>query len=191
MAFATQAPTIPAGTYVTDPAHTTFGFAVKHLGIATVRGRFGDFDGRLEIGEDLSSARVSGTVRTASIDTGEPQRDEHLRSADFFDAEAHPELTFESTSVRAVDEENYEIVGNLAMHGVTNPLTLNAEFLGTEVDPYGNDRAAFEITGKLERSKWGMRFNAALGSGNVVVSDTVKIAIDVSAIRQAADDRSA
>ena len=182
----TATATIPAGTYVTDPIHTSFGFAVKHLGIATVRGRFTDFDGRLELGEDPASAHFSGTARTASVNTGEPQRDEHLRSADFFDADANPELRFESTSVRALDEENYEIEGNLTMHGITRPLTLNAELLGSEVDPYGNDRVAFEITGKLLRSEWEMKFNAALGSGNMMVSDAVKLAIDVSAIRQAA-----
>jgi polyisoprenoid-binding protein YceI len=176
--------TIPAGTYATDPAHTSFGFSVKHLGIATVRGKFDEFEGTLEIGEDLSTARVAGTAKTASIDTGEPQRDEHLRSADFFDAAAYPELRFESTSVSAIDDENYEIAGNLTMHGVTAPVTLRAEYLGAEVDPYGNDRVAFEITGKLERSQWGMKFNAALGSGNLMVSDTVKLAIDVSAIKQ-------
>jgi len=183
--MATATTTIPAGTYVTDHAHTSFGFSVKHLGIATVRGKFTEFDGTLEIGEDLATAKVTGTAKTASIDTGEPQRDEHLRSADFFDAQANPELRFESTSVRALDDENYAIEGNLTMHAITKPITLNAEFLGGEVDPYGNDRIAFEITGKLERSQWEMKFNAALGSGNMMVSDTVKIAIDVSAIRQA------
>jgi polyisoprenoid-binding protein YceI len=184
--MATATTTIAAGTYATDPAHTSFGFSVKHLGIATVRGKFNEFEGTLEIGEDLAGARVSGLVKTASIDTGEPQRDEHLRSADFFDAAANPELRYESTSVRQLDEENFEIEGNLTMHGVTAPLTLNAEYLGSEVDPYGNDRVAFEITGKLERSRWGMKFNAALGSGNLMVSDTVKLAIDVSAIKQTA-----
>jgi polyisoprenoid-binding protein YceI len=182
--MATATTTIPTGTYATDPAHTSFGFSVKHLGIATVRGKFNEFEGTLEIGEDLASARVFGTAKTASIDTGEPQRDEHLRSGDFFDAAANPELRYESTSVRQLDADNFEIEGNLTMHGVTAPLTLNAEFLGGEVDPYGNDRVAFEITGKLERSQWGMKFNAALGSGNLMVSDTVKLAIDVSAIKQ-------
>src|ERR1700690_3687586 len=162
MAAATS--TIPAGTYVTDPAHTSFGFSVKHLGIATVRGKFNDFEGTLVIGDDPSSAKVSGVAKTASIDTGEPQRDDHLRSADFFDAGANPELRFEPTSGRRLDEENFAVVGNLTMHGVTAPLTLNAEFQGAEVDPYGNERVAFEITGKLERSEWGMKFNAALGS---------------------------
>jgi polyisoprenoid-binding protein YceI len=186
MAAATVPTQIPAGTYVTDPAHTSFGFAVKHLGIATVRGRFSEFEGRLEVGEDLASARISGTARAASVDTGEPQRDEHLRSADFFDAATYPELRFESTAVRRIDEENLEIDGELTMHGVTKPVKLNGEFQGTETDPYGNDRVAFEITGKIDRSEWDMRFNAALGSGNLMVSDTVKLTIDVSAIRQAA-----
>src|ERR1700689_1177405 len=186
MASDTVTTQIPAGTYVTDPAHTSFGFAVKHLGIATVRGRFTQFEGRLEIGDDLASARITGTPSAPSVDTGEPQRDDHLRSADFFDAATYPELRFESTAVRRIDEENLEINGELTMHGVTKPITLNAEFQGTETDPYGNDRVAFEITGKLDRSEWDMRFNAALGSGNLMVSDTVKLAIDVSAIRQAA-----
>ena len=185
MSVATQAPTIPAGTYVTDPAHTTFGFAVKHLGIATVRGRFAQFEGTLELGDDLATARVTGTAQAASIDTGEPQRDEHLRSGDFFDAETYPELRFESSAIRASGEDRFEIDGQLTLHGVTRPLTLEAEFLGTETDPWGNQRAAFEITGKLNRSDWGMKFNAALGSGNFVVSDGVRLAIDVSAIRQA------
>jgi polyisoprenoid-binding protein YceI len=177
---------IPTGTWLTDTVHSTIGFSVKHLGIATVRGKFAEFEGRLEVGDDLSSARVSGLAKTASIDTGEPQRDAHLRSPDFFDAETNPELRFESSSVEAVDDETFTIVGDLTMHGETHPVTLNAELLGAETDPYGNERVALEITGQLSRGDWGMKFNQALGSGNLMVSDTVKLAIDVSAIKQAA-----
>jgi polyisoprenoid-binding protein YceI len=153
-------------------------------GLAPVKGVFREVTGN---GTVSASGDVTGTITVAarSVDTKNKKRDEHLRSADFFDAQANPELRFESTSVRALDDDNFAIEGNLTMHGITRPLTLNAEFLGGEVDPYGNDRVAFEITGKLERSDWEMRFNAALGSGNLMVSDTVKIAIDVSAIRQA------
>jgi polyisoprenoid-binding protein YceI len=176
---------IATGTWTADPAHSTIGFSVRHLGIATVRGSFGEFEGTLEIGDDLSSAKVSGSAKTASINTAEPQRDTHLRSADFFDAENHPELTFESTAVSAIDDDTFEIVGDLTMHGVTHPITLNAELQGAETDPYGNDRVGLEITGQLSRSDWEMKFNAALGSGNLMVSDTVKLAIDVSAIKQA------
>jgi polyisoprenoid-binding protein YceI len=176
---------IPTGTWVTDTAHSTIGFSVKHLGIATVRGTFGEFEGTLEIGEDLASAQVSGSARTASIDTAEPQRDAHLRSPDFFDAETYPELRFESSSVEALDDETFAIEGDLTMHGETHPITLKAELLGAETDPYGNERVALEITGQLSRGDWGMKFNQALGSGNLMVSDTVKLAIDVSAVKQA------
>ena len=176
---------IPTGTWLTDTVHSTIGFSVKHLGIATVRGKFDEFEGRLEIGEDLASAKVSGSATAASIDTAESQRDAHLRSPDFFDAETHPELRFESSSVEALDDENFTIAGELTMHGETHPVTLNAELLGAETDPYGNERVALEITGQLSRGDWGMKFNQALGSGNLMVSDTVKLAIDVSAIKQA------
>ena len=176
---------VPTGTWTADTAHSTIGFSVKHLGIATVRGSFGEFEGTLEIGDDLSSAKVKGSAKVDSIDTSEPQRDAHLKSADFFDAENHPELTFESTSVREIDGETFEITGDLTMHGVTKPITLKAEVQGTETDPWGNERVGLEITGKLERSDWNMKFNQALGSGNLMVSDTVKLALDISAVKQA------
>ncbi|MGA2007884.1 MAG: YceI family protein [Solirubrobacteraceae bacterium] len=176
---------IPAGTWTADPAHSTLGFSVKHLGIATVRGSFGEFEGKLELGDDLAAAKISGSAKAASVNTAEPQRDAHLKSADFFDAETHPELTFESTAITTTDDESFEIVGDLTMHGETHPITLKAELQGAETDPWGNDRVGLEITGQLKRSDWGMKFNQALGSGNLVVSDTVKIALDVSAIKQA------
>ena len=176
---------VPTGTWTADTAHSTIGFSVKHLGIATVRGSFGEFEGTLEIGDDLSSAKVKGSAKVDSIDTSEPQRDAHLKSADFFDAENHPELTFESTSVREIDGETFEITGDLTMHGVTKPVTLKAEVQGTETDPWGNERVGLEVTGKLDRSDWDMKFNQALGSGNLLVSDTVKLALDISAIKKA------
>lgn len=177
---------IPTGTWTADKAHSTIGFSVKHLGIATVRGSFGDFEGTLEIGDDLSTARVSGSAKVASITTAEPQRDAHLRSADFFDEENHPELTFASTSVTASGDDTFTIQGDLTMHGETHPITLKAELQGSETDPWGNERVALEITGQLNRGEWGMKFNQALGSGNLVVSDKVKLAIDISAVKQAA-----
>ena len=176
---------VPTGTWAADTAHSSIGFSVKHLGIATVRGSFGEFEGTLEVGDDLASAKVKGSAKVDSIDTSEPQRDAHLKSADFFDAENHPELTFESTSVREIDGETFEITGDLTMHGVTKPITLKAEVQGTETDPWGNERVGLEITGKLERSDWNMKFNQALGSGNLMVSDTVKLALDISAVTQA------
>lgn len=183
---ATEQRTIaPAGTWKVDPVHSRFGFAVKHMGVATVRGHFEDFDGTLEIGEDLASARVHGTVRAASVQTGAEQRDDHLRSADFFDAENFPELRFESTSIEAINEETYRIVGELTIHGVTREIELEAEVGGVEVGPNGEDRIGLEATGKLSRKDFEMRFNAALGSGNAVVADRVKLILDISAIREA------
>jgi polyisoprenoid-binding protein YceI len=185
MSATATAPVIPTGTWTVDPAHSKVGFAVKHMGIATVRGEFTEFEGTLEIADDLSSAKAHGTVKAASVDTNEPQRDAHLRSADFFDADTYPELAFESTAIEAIDDETFRITGNLTLHGVTNEIVLTAEINGTDVDPYGNEKVGLEITGQLSRGEYGMKFNQALGSGNMLVADKVKLALDISAARQA------
>ena len=176
---------VPAGTWTVDPAHSSVGFSVKHLGIANVRGKFEDFEGTLEIGEGDTSARAYGTVQGVSVSTGDAGRDEHLRSADFFGVEANPELRFESTSIEPVDDETFEIVGDLSMNGVTKPVKLTAEVQGEETDPWGNERVALEVTGQLNRGDWNMTFNQALGSGNLLVGEKVKLALDISAIKQA------
>ena len=176
---------VPTGTWKIDPAHSKVGFAVKHMGIATVRGEFKQFEGTLEIGDDLSTAKAYGTVKVQSVDTNEPQRDEHLRSPDFFDGAQYPELTFEATRIEALDEESFRITGNLSVHGVTNEVVLHADVQGTDVDPWGNDRVGLEVTGQLSRGDYGMKFNQALGSGNMLVSDKVKLALDISAVKQA------
>jgi polyisoprenoid-binding protein YceI len=175
---------IPIGTWTVDATHSTVGFAVKHMGIANVRGRFTEFDGTLEVGEDLASSSATGIVRVASITTEEPQRDEHLRSADFFNVEEFPEIQFESTLVEAIDDESTSVVGNLTMHGVTNEVKLKAVVQGTDVDPAGNERAGVEVIGVLNRSDFDMKFNQALGSGNVLVGDKVNISLDISAVKQ-------
>jgi polyisoprenoid-binding protein YceI len=177
---------IPTGTWTVDPAHSKVGFGVKHMGIATVRGEFTEFEGTLEIGDELSSAKVYGTVKAQSVDTNEPQRDEHLRSPDFFDAAQFPELRFESTSIEALDDEEFRITGQLTIHGITNEIVLHAEVQGTDVDPWGNERVGLEVTGQLSRGDYGMKFNQALGSGNVLVGDKVKLALDISAVKQSA-----
>lgn len=176
---------IPAGTWNVDTAHSKVGFAVKHMGIATVRGEFTEFDGSLEIGEDLTASKIRGSVKTASVDTNESQRDDHLRSADFFDAEAHPELTFESTSIEADGDDEYRIVGELTIHGVTKEIELEAEINGFDTDPHGNEKVGLEVTGKLSRADYDMTFNQALGSGNMLVGDKVKLILDISAAKQA------
>jgi polyisoprenoid-binding protein YceI len=177
---------IPTGTWTVDPAHSQVGFAVKHMGIATVRGEFTQFEGTLEIAEDLSSAKAYGTVNAASVDTNEPQRDDHLRSPDFFDVAQFPELRFESTSIEALDDEEFRITGKLTIHGVTNDIVLHADLQGTDIDPWGNERVGLEVTGQLSRGDYGMKFNQALGSGNMLVADKVKLALDISAVKQSA-----
>jgi polyisoprenoid-binding protein YceI len=176
---------VPTGTWSVDPAHSRVGFAVKHMGIATVRGEFKEFEGTLEIGENLSTANAYGTAKVQSVDTNEPQRDQHLRSADFFDAQQYPELSFESTRIEALDDEAFRITGKLTLHGVTNEVVLHADVQGTDVDPWGNERVGLEIIGQLSRGDYGMKFNQALGSGNMLVADKVKLALDISAVKQA------
>jgi polyisoprenoid-binding protein YceI len=176
---------IPTGTWSVDPAHSKVAFAVKHMGIATVRGEFKEFEGTLEIGDEISSAKAYGAVKVQSVDTNEPQRDEHLRSPDFFDTAQYPELSFESTEIEQLDDEEFRITGNLTLHGVTAAVVLHAEVQGTDVDPWGNERVGLEITGQLSRGDYGMKFNQALGSGNMLVADKVKLALDISAVRQA------
>jgi polyisoprenoid-binding protein YceI len=175
---------IPTGTWTIDPAHSAVGFSVKHLGIATVRGRFEEFEGALEIGDDLTQARAYGTAQVSSINTDESARDEHLRSADFFGAESNPELRFESTAIRPLDEDTFEIEGDLTMNGVTNRVTLTADFQGTETDPWGNERVGIEVMGQVKRGDWNMTFNQALGSGNLLVGEKVTLALDISAVKQ-------
>jgi polyisoprenoid-binding protein YceI len=183
MAATTTSTIVPTGTWTVDPAHSRVEFAVKHMGIATVRGNFGTFEGTLVIGAD--GAVASGSADVSSINTGEPDRDTHLKSADFFDAETNPRITFSSTSITAVDEETFKIVGDLTMHGITREVTLHADVQGTDIDPWGNERVGLEISGQLSRGDWDMKFNQALGSGNMLVSDKVKLALDISAIKQA------
>jgi polyisoprenoid-binding protein YceI len=180
----TKATLVPAGTWAVDPVHSTVGFSVKHLGIATVRGKFDEFQGTLEIGENDDSARAYGTVQGVSVNTNDAGRDEHLRSADFFGVEQNPELRFESTEIVQVDEDSFDISGNLTMNGVTNPVTLKAEVQGTETDPWGNERVALEVRGQLNRGDWNMTFNQALGSGNLLVGEKVRLELDISAIKQ-------
>jgi polyisoprenoid-binding protein YceI len=182
--MSTTTPIIPTGTWTIDPAHSKVGFAAKHMGIATVRGEFTEFEGALEVGEDLSSSKASGTVKVQSVDTNEPQRDEHLRSPDFFDVAQFPELRFESTKIEALDDEEFRITGNLTIHGITNEIVLHAEAQGTDTDPWGNERVGLEVTGQLARGDFGMKFNQALGSGNMLVSDKIKLALDISAVKQ-------
>jgi polyisoprenoid-binding protein YceI len=178
---ATAAISLPTGTWKVDPVHSSVEFQVKHLGIATVKGQFTEFEGTLEVGED--GARATGSVEVASVNTREPQRDAHLRSADFFDVEQFSQITFQSTEITPLDDDEFKVIGELSIHGVTREVTLYATLEGTETDPQGNPRVGLSANAQINRSDYEMKFNAALGSGNVVVSDKVKILLDVSAVK--------
>jgi polyisoprenoid-binding protein YceI len=180
----TVATALPTGTWNVDPVHSSVEFHVKHLGIATVKGKFKEFQGTLEVA-DGGAANAYGTVQVASVDTGEPQRDAHLRSADFFDADNLPEIAFRSTSIVPTGDDEFDIAGDFTIHGVTRPITLAATLEGTETDPQGNARVGVSATAQINRSDYDMKFNMALGSGNVVVSDKVKILLEISAVKAA------
>jgi polyisoprenoid-binding protein YceI len=175
---------IPTGTWKVDRAQSRVGFAVKHMGIATVRGEFREFDGALEIGEDLADTRAHGRIVAASVDTRQAQRDEHLRSTDFLSAESHPELTFRSKAIEPVDDGTFRVVGDLSINGLTNEVELTAELGGTQTGPEGEARIGLEVTGQVSRKAYAMKYDAMLGSGNAVIADTVKIVIDVVAVKE-------
>ena len=177
---------IQAGTttWKIDPAHTGVEFAVKHMMIATVKGRFTDVAGTVTIDEaDPAASKVDITINAASLDTREPQRDTHLRSGDFFDVEKYPTLTFRSTRIEGNAPE-FKLTGDLTIHGVTRPITLDVTHEGRGKDPWGGERVGYSATGKLKRSEYGLTWNAALETGGFLVGDDVKIAVDVELIRQ-------
>jgi polyisoprenoid-binding protein YceI len=173
---------IPTGTWKVDKAHTRVRFAVKTLGIATVRGEFRKFDGALEIGEEFADARAYGRVDAASVDTNLPRRDKHLCSTDFLSAESHPELTFRSSAIEPVDQDTFRLIGELSINGVANDAEFAAELGGIETGPEGEQRLRLELTGQVYRTAFAMNYVAALGSA--VVADKVKIVIDVEAVKQ-------
>lgn len=165
---------------VIDTAHTKIQFKVKHLMISNVMGSFKEFEGKASMVEnDFSTTKVSVTIKAASIDTEAPDRDAHLKSADFFDVEKFPVLEFEGNGMVQKDEENYELNGDLTIKGITKPVKLSVEYGGLMTDPWGNKKAGFSVTGEINRKDWGMVWNAALEAGGVLVADKVKILCDV------------
>lgn len=172
---------VPTGTWVLDPGHSSVDFRVKHIGIANVRGAFNEFEGRLEAAEN-GELKAYGKVKAASVDTNEAARDQHLRSADFFDTEQYEYLTFESTKIE-LDDGDITVIGDLSLHGVISEVTLKGEVTGTEEDPWGNQRVGLELYGQLSRGDYAMKFNQALGSGNMLVSDKVKLELQISAVK--------
>jgi polyisoprenoid-binding protein YceI len=169
-------------TFSIDKAHSEAVFQVRHL-ITKVRGRFSNFQGTVEFDEDrpeLSSVKVS--IDAASIDTSEPDRDKHLRSADFFDVDTYPTLTFESTRVRKTGASKFDVTGNLTIHGVTKETTLPVTFVGLAKDPWGKERAGFETEVTINRKDYGLLWNAALETGGFLVGDDVKINLSIQAV---------
>lgn len=173
---------VPTGTWSIDPAHSSVEFRVKHMMISTVRGRFTEFEGTIEAAPDYHDSKVRGTVETASVDTNEPRRDAHLRSADFFDSDNHPVISFVSTGVEHVRAGDYRVTGDLELHGETRPVTFDVTVHGVTHDPQGNDRAGLEVRGTISRGEFGLRWQQALETGGVVVGDEVRISADISAV---------
>ncbi len=171
------------GDYSLDVTHTRIGFSARHAMVTTVRGQFTEFEGAAHLdtaNPSASSAKVN--IRAASITTGQADRDGHLRSADFFDADTFPELTFVTTDVARSDTTTWTVTGDLTIKGVTNPVTIDFESTGSAKDPFGNLRVGFEGSTSINRKDWGLTWNAALETGGVLVSEKIKLEFDVSAI---------
>ena len=182
----TNTQTVPTltGTYAIDPSHSTIGFSARHAMVTKVRGSFNDFEGSGHYdAENPAQSNLQLTIKAASIDTRNADRDAHLRSNDFFDMDTYPEITFVSTAVDEVDSEKYRVTGDLTIKGVTKPVSVDFEYTGTAVDPFGNQRIGFEGKTTINRKDWGVNWNAALETGGVLVSEKVTLEFEVSAIR--------
>jgi polyisoprenoid-binding protein YceI len=176
-------------TFTIDPQHSRLGFSVRHMGFSTVRGRFEQFDGAIRMRPgDLSTLEAEASVQAASITTGTDDRDEHLRSDDFFAVEAHPTMTFESRAVRDVDGEAFTLVGDLTIRGTTKPVELEAEYLGEGTDPWGGTRVAFEAETTIDRKEFGLTWNQALEAGGVLVGTEVTISLELQAVQEEESD---
>lgn len=172
------------GDYTLDPAHSRIGFVARHAMITKVRGGFNDFTGTAQLDfEDPSKSTAQLTIEVASVDTRNAQRDGHLRTNDFFDAPSFPQITFATTGVTKVDEEHYSVAGDLTIKGVTKPATIDFEYSGAAKDPMGNSRVGFEGKASLNRSDFGITFNAALETGGVMVSEKINLEFEISAIK--------
>ncbi len=182
MADKTAAPETLA-TYDIDPAHSQVGFVVRHMGFSKVRGRFESFSGKIRMQpEQLASIEAEIEIEAASIDTNEPKRDEHLRTSDFLAAQDHRAITFESTAVRNVSAQAFELEGDLTIRGVTKPVVLEGSYLGEGTDPWGGSRVGFEASTVINRKDFGVSWNTLLESGGFLVGDDVEIHLDVQAV---------
>ena len=172
------------GDYAIDPAHSRMGFAARHAMVTKVRGSFDDFEGIIHLdGENPANSSARVVIKATSIDTRNAQRDEHLRSNDFLDMDTHPEITFVSTSAEQIDDSTFKLNGDLTIRGVTRPVSIDLEFTGTATDPSGNVRAGFEGSTPINRTHWGVNWNAALEGGGLLVSEKVRLDLEISAIK--------
>ena len=189
MTTTASAPTTLAaleGTYTIDPSHSRIGFVARHAMVTKVRGSFNEFEGQAVVhGADIASSQVNVSIEVASIDTRNAQRDEHLRSGDFLGAPDFPQITFTSTQVRATGDAEVEITGDLTIKGVTKSVTVPFEFEGGALDPFGNERIGFEGSVVINRSDFGITWNAALETGGVLVSEKITLEFEISAIKSA------
>ena len=174
---------VPAGTWKVDPIHSSVAFEVKHMMIATVRGHFSEFAGTLEAAEDPTQSRVYGTVNVASIDTGNAERDAHLRSSDFFDADRYPEIRFASTRVAHVEGGTYNVWGDLTIKDVTREVEITATVEGAGQDPWGTERVGIAIRGEIDRTEFGLTWQQRLAAGGMLVGEEVRLLLDISAVK--------
>jgi polyisoprenoid-binding protein YceI len=173
-------------TWNIDATHSGINFTIRHMVVARVRGRFAKYNGTVRLDdEDLTRSVVEATIDASSIDTGTPQRDEHLRSADFFDVEKFPELRFRSTRIEKVEDALYRVVGELTIRDVTREVSLEVEYGGRAKDPWGNSRVGFVARTAIDRKEFGLQWNQALEAGGVLVADRVDIELDVQAVKAA------
>ena len=173
------------GDYVFDTAHSTVGFIARHAMVTKVRGGFNEFEGKIHIdGANPEQSTAEASVKVASVDTRNEQRNGHLLSSDFFEQDKYPDMTFKSTGVTAKGDDEFILHGDLTVKGVTKPVEFEVEFQGTAVDPFGNTRVGFEAKTTVSRKEFGMTFNAPLETGGVLVSDKIQIELEISAIKQ-------
>ena len=180
MTTATTLPGLVAGTWTIDPAHTDVSFTVRHMMVSKVRGKFAAVRGTIEVAPDVLESTLTAEVDLASLDTGVRQRDDHIRSADFFEVEKYPTMVFRSTAIRP-DGDEYVLVGDLTLHGVTRPLELALEFNGAVTDPWGKTRAGFTATGQLNRKDFGIVTDIPMDGGGVVIADKIAIHLEAEA----------
>lgn len=185
LALFVAGPVAAAETYVVDKSHSESTFQVAHLGISKVRGRFSDFEGKIVIDRAKPEASsVEFAVKTSSVDTNEPKRDTHLKSADFFDVEKFPAMTFKSTKVVKKSDTQFEVTGVFALHGVAREITLPVTLVGFVKDPWGNERVGFETKTTLNRKEFGLLWNKTLDGGGLLVGETVDVAITLEAVKE-------